>query len=205
MKCEYGCGNDAKFQMTNGKWCCCNHWNKCSAIRKRNSDSVKQAHKDGKMPYAHLPDARLNAVESRRNNLELIYKEMTWEELPFPEKFRIVLEDQNNKCLICGISEWNKKPLKLHFDHIDGNNKNNLRDNVRYICPNCHSQTDTYTGKNIKNKNRKGIIFGTKVSDADLISALKTEPNIRQALIKVGLVPKGANYTRCKKLNASVA
>lgn len=61
----------------------------------------------------------------------------------------------DNKCNECGISDtWNNRQLKLHLDHIDGNTRNNKKENIRLLCPNCHSQTDTYTGKNklIKNK-----------------------------------------------------
>lgn len=44
----------------------------------------------------------------------------------------------------CGISEWNGKPLTLQVDHVDGNCYNNLRDNLRFLCPNCHTQTETW-------------------------------------------------------------
>lgn len=50
------------------------------------------------------------------------------------------------KCSECFIvDEWNGKPLILHLDHIDGNPHNNLLDNLRFICPNCHTQTETYS------------------------------------------------------------
>ena len=57
------------------------------------------------------------------------------------------------ECSCCGISEWQNNPLTLEIDHIDGNPYNNLVENLRLICPNCHSQTETYKNKN-KGKGR---------------------------------------------------
>ena len=51
-----------------------------------------------------------------------------------------------NKCSECGISEWNGKKLSLHLDHINGHNTDNRIENLRILCPNCHSQTPTYCG-----------------------------------------------------------
>ncbi len=52
------------------------------------------------------------------------------------------------KCSICGIHEWEGMPLSLQLDHIDGNTHNGDRDNLRLLCPNCHSQTETFSGRN---------------------------------------------------------
>jgi hypothetical protein len=52
------------------------------------------------------------------------------------------------KCIKCEISEWKGQKLSLHLDHIDGNSWNHELSNLRFLCPNCHSLTDTYTGKN---------------------------------------------------------
>ena len=60
----------------------------------------------------------------------------------------ILFEDRGNKCEVCGISEWNGKSLSLEIDHIDGIHTNNNPNNLRIICPNCHSQTDTYKARN---------------------------------------------------------
>ena len=57
---------------------------------------------------------------------------------------------KEHKCECCGITEWNGRPAPLELDHIDGDHYNNNLDNLRILCPNCHAQTDTYRGKNIK-------------------------------------------------------
>jgi hypothetical protein len=55
-----------------------------------------------------------------------------------------ILKEQNYACLHCGLSKWLDNDIKLELDHIDGNNKNNSRENLRLLCPNCHSFTDTW-------------------------------------------------------------
>ena len=59
---------------------------------------------------------------------------------------RLLTEEKGYNCELCGISDYNGKPLTLQVDHIDGNPDNNLPNNVRLLCPNCHSQTETYKG-----------------------------------------------------------
>jgi len=53
-------------------------------------------------------------------------------------------EIKENKCEECGIDEWNGKKLSLHLDHKNGDNMDNRIENLRILCPNCHSQTSTY-------------------------------------------------------------
>lgn len=52
------------------------------------------------------------------------------------------------RCAICGLSEWNGKTLSLELDHINGINNDNRLENLRFLCPNCHSQTTTYGSRN---------------------------------------------------------
>jgi hypothetical protein len=52
-------------------------------------------------------------------------------------------------CVICGIGpEWQGKPLVLRLDHINGVSDDYRIENLRLLCPNCDSQTDTYCGRN---------------------------------------------------------
>ena len=82
---------------------------------------------------------------------------------------RYVKRLRNENCEICGICEWNGKSITLQIDHIDGDRTNNDLTNLIVVCPNCHSQTETYGSKNVSlegktkmvesiNKNRKKVL-----------------------------------------------
>ena len=66
---------------------------------------------------------------------------------------RWLTETYGYKCMCCGISEYNNKPITLELEHKDGNSENNDLVNLELLCPNCHSQTPTYKAKN-KGKGR---------------------------------------------------
>ena len=58
------------------------------------------------------------------------------------------LSEQREGCWECGITEWNGKPIVLELEHINGDSSDNSEKNLSLLCPNCHSQTDTFKGKN---------------------------------------------------------
>lgn len=81
--------------------------------------------------FVRLPDSEWFVNGTRRQG-------------PYTRK-RLVHNGVPDECSICGIGpEWNGNPLTLQIDHIDGDRWNNLIENVRILCPNCHTQTDTY-------------------------------------------------------------
>jgi hypothetical protein len=57
---------------------------------------------------------------------------------------------KENKCEVCELSVWLGQPIKLELHHIDGDRNNNSIENLQVLCPNCHSYTENYKGKNIR-------------------------------------------------------
>jgi hypothetical protein len=55
-------------------------------------------------------------------------------------------------CSRCGIREWRGRPLAIHIDHINGVEDDWRLENLRMLCPNCHSQTPTFSGRNLKRR-----------------------------------------------------
>lgn len=65
------------------------------------------------------------------------------------------LENSEYKCIMCGVGKvWNNMPLTLQLDHIDGDRNNNKLENLRWLCPNCHTQTGTWGVKNASEHGR---------------------------------------------------
>ena len=55
---------------------------------------------------------------------------------------------KEERCETCGLSEWRGRPLSIALHHINGNGRDNRLENLQFLCPNCHSQTDTFGGRN---------------------------------------------------------
>ncbi len=188
--CDYGCKQPANFQLNNGKWCCEDSYNKCSAIKRKNSNGLKLAHKKG-IKYKPTPETIKKAVEKRKRNMKEKYSIMSWDNLPDREKRKRLLREQEYKCAICDMKNiWNNKLLIFHYDHKNGNRKDNTRENIRFICPNCHSQTSTYCRGN-----------KTEILELDLKNELiKTNCNISKALMNLNRTAGGSNWSKAKTI-----
>ena len=88
-------------------------------------------------------------------------------------------------CVECGNDgNWNGKILTLQLDHINGVCNDNRLSNLRFICPNCHSQTDTYAGKNsaglrTSEKSKPNFKAEKAISDLKKLESAKSNTSIR--------------------------
>lgn len=197
--CDYGCGSEAKYILKNGKCCCRPYFSQCSSIRKKNSESLKQAYSSGSKSQRYNTSS-LNKEKLRKNTKNRVQKQI---EEAFVINSKVSNQSINNYllnylhwprvCSYCRLSEWREQPIPLELHHKNGDNRDNRLENLEYLCPNCHAITSNFRGKNINSGK-------SKVSDEQLIEALQTQPSIRQALLFVGLSPKGGNYKRAYTL-----
>ena len=151
------------------------------------------------MPYTFTDEDRAKIAEQRKDEVaqDLLSSNPRYRS---NHSIKRVIKDYSLFswcCDRCKIDSWQDQPIILELDHIDGNSFNNKLTNLRLLCPNCHSLTSTYKGRSI-NTGKK------KVSDEELIVSLRESPNIRQALINVGLSPRGGNYSRASRLKSQV-
>jgi DNA-binding transcriptional ArsR family regulator len=52
------------------------------------------------------------------------------------------------RCERCGLEEWLGEPLSMALHHVNGDGSDNRLENLQILCPNCHSQTDNFSGRN---------------------------------------------------------
>jgi len=167
VKCE-NCASDHNGEYGSGRFCSV----KCARgfSTKENREEINQKVKKSVIEAAHwkkfsdedklrmsvygIIGGKIGARIKKENfdkKIQEIYLR-DWDELVSiyrKDKWKkFLLQEQENKCIICNnINSWNGKILVLQVDHIDGNNRNNKRNNLRMVCPNCHSQTENFSGK----------------------------------------------------------
>ena len=63
-------------------------------------------------------------------------------------KLRLLGEGvKENRCEECGLTEWLGRPLSMALHQVNGDGRDNRLENLRLLCPNCHSQTDNFSGR----------------------------------------------------------
>ena len=93
---------------------------------------------------------------------------------------------KEKRCEKCCIDTWQGHPAPLELHHLDGDHFNNSLDNLQILCPNCHSLEPSFTSSSKIKKNLK---------KEQIQSAIETSYNIREVCDKLGLQPKGKNYS----------
>jgi len=210
--CAYGCGNKGVYEVTAAKKLCCSkHHNSCSGLKRKNSEGLKLAYKEGRRPnnyvnYSQDIKDRMawskgktrwedNRIHGSYDNESLFRLYKKGEILRCDIK-KILVKNLNieYKCSECGIIKWRGRNITLELHHINGNRNDNRLENLEFLCLNCHSQTRNFRGRNISKKNYH------QVPEKKILEAISTSENIHQVLLKIGLAPKGGNYDRIKKI-----
>lgn len=140
--CE-NCGSPHDGSFASGRFCCRGCAASFCTKAKRAEISAKVAAKlKGRQwgkPFTKGDSRR----KDWRQHVEYRISQEPWDSLSHHYRKLRILREQNSECL-CGVKDWNSKKLTLQLDHIDGDKHNNSRKNLRMLCPNCHSQTDTW-------------------------------------------------------------
>lgn len=176
MLCDYGCGKEALFVMTTGKNCCSSRYNSCPAVRSKISKSISKAHKEGKIP------TDFGGKEKRGWAKGKIFAEFGSPGRGQPKAFKaLLINERGHQCESCLLTEWKQLPITLELEHVDGDRNNNSRDNLKLLCPNCHSQTDTWKRGTSPGWRKK------KYSDDVIINTIKTSATLNEVLRKLDL------------------
>ncbi len=132
----------------------------CANSRSFSKESKIKKSTANKKFYQSLSDQDKNQINERLRSLSIATQghrleslmSSEFDTLAYQSKRKRVLIEQDFKCNSCNIDTWFGKPLTLELEHIDGNHQNDIRSNLIALCPNCHSLTDTWRGRNRKNK-----------------------------------------------------
>lgn len=128
----------------------------------RNTDTLKRRLRYENIDYSHIPQGpsasrgRANFVREAMPNEQVFVKHSTYGRTHLRHR---VIKDSliPYECSICkNNGTWMEKTLTLRLDHINGISDDHRLSNLRFLCPNCDSQTDTFGGKNINfNRSRQ--------------------------------------------------
>lgn len=119
----------------------------------RTGDTVKKRLDSYGIDYSHFNVKRPNQEE---RTFENSFCENSTASSTYIRRHYYSEHTKEYKCAICGLPPiWNGKDLVLTIDHINGKHNDNRLENLRWVCPNCDRQLDTFAGRNFKKKEKK--------------------------------------------------
>lgn len=117
-----------------------NHGNNFRTVKKRITEEM--------IDDSHIHCGSSGGVRKKIPLEEILVEKSTYTNRDNLKKNLINKGLLKNQCYMCGLSPlWNGKRLVLVLDHINGKNSDNRIENLRLLCPNCNSQTDTFCGR----------------------------------------------------------
>lgn len=170
------CGNEALYMTKGGKFICQPSVNKCPTVREKNSRGLMKAYESGirvsgSEQYASISDDSKEKMNHR--------KDQRFADFSYGGKGQhknALLLERGHRCEECKLAEWNDIPITLELEHIDGDRKNNTKENLKLLCPNCHSQTPTWRRSSSPGWNKQ------KYTDEEIIEAIQSHYNLNQVL-----------------------
>lgn len=114
-------------------------------INARICRNIQKFIKENNLDISHFRHSSKGGFGFTRSDEDVFSKNSVVSQFTVKKRY---IEKVKYECATCFISSWQGSKISLQLDHIDGDNKNNLMSNLRLLCPNCHSQTETFGSKN---------------------------------------------------------
>lgn len=109
---------------------------------------------------AHLAGQARENLKSRRPLSAILVEDSVYDNTKRLGE-RLVREGVlERRCAECGLTQWRGQPIPLDLDHVNGVRTDLRRENLRFLCPNCHALTPTYRGKNATRERRLSRAVG---------------------------------------------
>jgi len=147
MNCKYCNG---EYRVGCGTFCsraCCNKARgpRSEQTKAKIAQSVKEHHLSGSRNYSTLKAVNADPIKRLKAKNTWVSKR-DYNVAHFSSIGRWIREEIDS-CEVCGLNTWRDLPLPLEVHHVDGNKKNNLRENLQVLCPNCHALTPNWRGR----------------------------------------------------------
>ena len=113
-------------------------------------DAIRKKCFELNINYEHF-NRKGNSNTKRYDLKDILIQNSTYKNLSKLKERLINEKILKYECKECGNKgEWNNKPLTLQLHHINGNHMDHRLENICFLCPNCHTQTDNYGSKNLR-------------------------------------------------------